>query len=62
MATNIPLRVVEEDFEIEQSEPNSVNVTTVNLENKNTRKELVKFCLSISYFVALVYFLVKLLV
>jgi hypothetical protein len=62
MATNIPLRIVEEDFEIERSEPKSVKDTTANLENKSTRKELIKFCLSITYFAALVYFLVKLLV
>lgn len=63
MATNIPLRVCEEDFKIaEKSNQQSVNVVKVNFEDKNTRKGLIKFSLSVIYFVALVFFLLKLLV
>jgi hypothetical protein len=63
MAANIHYRAVEEDFEIaERIEPVRIDVTAAGIENKNSRKGLLKLSLSITYFFVLVYFLVKLLV
>jgi hypothetical protein len=62
MAANIHLRAVEEDFEVlENVEPAKVNLTTVRIDEKNTRKGVIKLSLSVAYFFALVYFLVELL-
>lgn len=63
MAANIHMRAIDEDFEIaEKIEPARVNLTTARINDKNSRKGLLKLSLSITYFFVLVYFLVKLLV
>ncbi len=60
MAINIPLRAVEQDFEIaEKVHPIKVDLTAVGVRGKNTG--LLKLSLSVTYFFVLVYFLVKLL-
>jgi len=62
MAGNIHLRAIDEDFEIiKKTEPVKVDITAVRLKDKNERKGLLKLSLSVAYFFALVYFLVKLL-
>ncbi len=62
MATNFHLGTVEESFEVSKKvEPVRVDLTAVQLNDKNTRSGLFKLSLSIAYFFALVIFLIKLL-
>ena len=63
MAVNIHSKAFEEDFKVsEKIEPLRVGLTAVRIKEKKSRKGLLKLTLSMTYFVLLVYFLVKLLV
>ena len=63
MAVNIHSKAFEEDFKVsEKIEPLRVDLTAVRVKEKKSRKGLLKLTLSMTYFVLLVYFLVKLLV
>ncbi len=56
------IRVIEENYELrEKVNPSEVNLKDYKIENVDTQKGLLKLSLSIAYFLALVYFLFKLL-
>lgn len=56
------IRAIEENYELhEKVNPSEVNFDGYKIENVNTQKGVIKLTLSIAYFIALVYFLFKLL-
>lgn len=63
MAVNIHSKAFETDFEVsERIEPLGVDLTAVRLKDGKSRKEGLKFTLSVTYFAVLVYFLSQLIV
>ncbi len=56
------IRVIEENYELQEKvNPSEINLKDYKIENVDTQKGLLKLSLSIAYFLALVYFLFKLL-
>jgi hypothetical protein len=63
MATNINVRALEEDFELSRNaKPVKANLTPAKSEKHSTHKGVIKFYLSIVYFIVLVFFLIELFV